>query len=82
MGDWDRDEDGKAKIEPVLGYGYAISTDSPAIGVAVRFDHVASQADYLAGATKATQLMFSPDQAEEIGRVLIEAAQMARAGRT
>lgn len=82
MDDWDRDEQGLAKIEAVLGYGVALSTEPPAIGVALRIEHVATQAAFLAGDINATQLMFSPDQAEEVGRVLIENARMARAGRT
>jgi hypothetical protein len=50
--------------------------------VALRIEHVGTHEAYLADAINATQLIFSPDQAEEIGRVLIEGAQMARAGRT
>ena len=82
MDDWDRDEQGLARVEAVIGYGSAISTEPPAVGVALRIEHVGKHEAYLAGAINATQLMFSPDQAEEIGRVLIEGAQMARAGRT
>ena len=71
---WDLNSDGNVTFAPVAGYTIAMFYDQ-AIGLRVEF---ARTPDALSsGQTEAEQFILSPAQAMEIGKALMERAELA-----